>query len=801
MLFHDTFYLLLSLLIGYCFVGYPVLLWILARFFRQRHHVDNMLYPTVTLVISAFNEAQVIRDKLLNALKLDYPKEKLSILVVSDGSTDKTDDIVNEYSGDGVKLLSTRERNGKTAGLNQALTNIDSEVVVFSDANAMYDAQAIRHLVKHFGDPRIGYVVGHARYVEDSIAAAKSEKDYWDYEIRMKKWESDFASVVGGDGAIYAIRTELWQPLEETDINDFVNPLQIVVKGFRGVFEPDAWCTERSAGDFDKEFERKKRIVNRSFNGVLRVAGCLNPLKVGRFSFLIVSHKILRWFSSFLICAHWLLSIYGLFAPGQLVVFYFAALWLYYLLFLFALLGDYQAKLKTESQPLFYYPYYFVLVMFSAACGILLRLRGVVIYKWQTVREDQSRSDSKGRLIERVLVFALFISLSGMIICLLMHINGVTFISYFLTLLLSYAYFGYPCIVAFVASLRPVSCKILQDNWPSLTLLIVAFNEEAEILKKIENSMALDYPRDRYRIVVASDGSTDATNDIIQGFEERGVVPKIYAENLGKIKALNKTMPEIDSDLVVFSDANVIYDKAALKQLAQHFADERVGVVSGRVILASDSLSYSAAEKSYYSFEHFIQYKEGLAGGVIGADGAMYAIRRKLFSPPAEDTILDDLVIPMQISCQGYLALHENKALGYERNAQEIEKEFRRKRRIIAGGYQILRRGQGVPGIDRPVLFLNFFSHKVLRWLSGPMFFLLTFLLILQQGFGINDIFLTFCLCLIGISAFFATFAHIWPRFRSYPVFGLIYYHYMLTLASIAAFCKGGIKGQQVTWR
>ncbi|WP_319525810.1 glycosyltransferase family 2 protein [uncultured Desulfosarcina sp.] len=801
MQFHDIVYLLLSLLIIYIYVGYPVLLWVLARLFRQRHYADTQYCPMVTLVISAFNEEKVIRDKLFNALQLNYPKEKLSIMVVSDGSTDATESIVQEFKDSGVKLLRTSKRNGKTAGLNQALQIIDSEIVVFSDANALYNVQAIRNLVKHFADQRIGYVVGHARYVEENNAAGKSERGYWDYEIRLKKWESDFASVVGGDGAIYAIRTELWQPLNETDINDFVNPLQIIVKGFRGIFEPNAWCTERPAGDFGKEFKRKKRIVNRSFNGILQVPGCLNPLKVGRFSFLILSHKILRWFSAFLLCAHWLLSIYGLFAQGRFVSFYMIMLGPYYLIFLLALIGNYQAETKTASQPLFYYPYYYFLVIFSAAYGILLRLRGVVIYKWQTVREDRQIIENRESITERILVVALFVSLCSLIIYLPLYIDGAPFFAYLLAVLLAYTYFGFPCIVSVFAALKPVHNKVHENNWPSLTLLIVAYNEEAEIRNKLENSLTLDYPHDRYRIVVASDGSTDSTNDIIREFENRGVSPKIYSENRGKIAAINQTMAQLDSELVVLSDANVIYDKSALKQLARHFEDERVGVVSGRVILTNESLSYSEAEKSYYSFEHYIQHKEGQTGTLVGADGAMYAIRRRLFSPPAEDTILDDFVISMQICCKGYLALHENKALGYERNDQEIDKEFRRKRRIIAGGYQVLRRGQGIPGFSMPVHLLYFFSHKVLRWISGPLFILFAVVLIFQQAFGGNDLFLTCCFFAFAISAILAGVAHIWTGTRKNPIFGLIYYQYMLILASIAGCWKGIIKGQHVTWR
>jgi hypothetical protein len=148
--------------------------------------------------------------------------------------------------------------------------------------------------------------------MELETAAGLSEEKYWSFEARLKQWESAFSSVVGGDGAIYAIRRKLWEPLQDSDINDFVNPLQIVAKGYRGVFDSEAWCTERPAGDFTKEFARKVRIVNRSFNGLLRVPQVLNPFLVGRFALLIFSHKLLRWFSPFILIGHLFFSVMAL---------------------------------------------------------------------------------------------------------------------------------------------------------------------------------------------------------------------------------------------------------------------------------------------------------------------------------------------------------------------------------------------------------------------------------------------------------------------------------------------------------
>jgi cellulose synthase/poly-beta-1,6-N-acetylglucosamine synthase-like glycosyltransferase len=190
---------------------------------------------------------------------------------------------------------------GKTAGLNLGVSQAHGQILVFSDANALYQPDAIRHLVRHFSNPKIGYVVGTARYFEKNggSSSAESEGLYWKLETYLKKQESLFGSVVGGDGAIYAIRRELFSPLLPTDINDFLNPLQIIARGYNGVFEPSAVCYEEAAENFSLEYRRKVRIISRSLNALRRVPEVLNPLRNTRHWFLLVSHKVLRWFAPF----------------------------------------------------------------------------------------------------------------------------------------------------------------------------------------------------------------------------------------------------------------------------------------------------------------------------------------------------------------------------------------------------------------------------------------------------------------------------------------------------------------------
>ncbi|WP_235937698.1 glycosyltransferase family 2 protein [Marinobacter caseinilyticus] len=355
---------------------------------RPINHKREEITPSVTLIISCYNEAVVIAEKLENALNLDYPKDKLRILLVSDGSDDGTDDIVRGFLSEQVDLIRQEGRLGKTMGLNLAMEKVASEIVVFSDANALYDTDAIRKLVRNFADRRVGYVVGAALYTDaHEGASAKSENLYWRYELAIKTMESRLHSVVGGDGAIYGIRSELWEPLQQKDINDFVNPLQIISKGYRGIFEPEARCYEETAGDFGREIARKERIVNRSIRGLMRVKTAMNPAKVGIFAWEVISHKLLRW----LIPAFLVVGISGSAVLALAHVRVFQALTLGGLLILsLALVGHCKGD-KNQLAVWVSVPYYFVMVNLYALRGIVRALKGETQVVWSSARTERER--------------------------------------------------------------------------------------------------------------------------------------------------------------------------------------------------------------------------------------------------------------------------------------------------------------------------------------------------------------------------------------------------------------------------
>jgi len=251
--------------------------------------------PSVALVITAYNEAECIGSRLANAFQTDYPPERFSVVVLSDASTDETDAIVGNWPQ--VALFRAPTRVGKSAALNALLPNIASEIIVFSDANSMYRPDAIRKLASHFHDESVGYVVGVQKYVSGHLPAEASESLYWDRELSLKQLEASVSSVVGGDGAIYALRRSLFVPLHPNDVSDLRLPLEAVKRGYRGVFEPQAQCVERATSTFAGQYQRKVRIIHRSIRTLLRVPATLNPFRVGIFSYQLFAHKVLRWFS------------------------------------------------------------------------------------------------------------------------------------------------------------------------------------------------------------------------------------------------------------------------------------------------------------------------------------------------------------------------------------------------------------------------------------------------------------------------------------------------------------------------
>jgi len=337
---------------------------------------------------------------------------------------------------------------------------------------------------------------------------------------------------------------------------------------------------------------------------------------------------------------------------------------------------------------------------------------------------------------------------------------------------------------------------------PTVTLLIAAYNEANVLAEKLSNSLQLDYPQNKLRLLVVSDGSTDGTDMIAEKFKENGVELLSLAPNRGKMTALNEGFKTINSEIVVLSDANVMYDSYSIRKLVRHFVDPSIGAVSGKVTLINDHLSYADAEVKYYDVEHSIQQLEGDTGSMIGADGAMYALRTELYRQLPEDTILDDFVISMGVVKQGRRLIHEPEAVAYERNIVEMGGEFRRKVRIIAGGLQTLIRRQIFPKNNDMVSWFKLISHKILRWMIGPIVLLMAILIILHALMSppLSGT-VTVIICVISVIFLLGCIARFIPVFRRLKCFILPYYLLVMFVASLVGCWRGLLGSQSVTWK
>lgn len=280
--------------------------------------------------------------------------------------------------------------------------------------------------------------------------------------------------------------------------------------------------------------------------------------------------------------------------------------------------------------------------------------------------------------------------------------------------LVFYAYLGYPALLALLARWwqRPV---VTADHTPSVTLLIAAYNEESSIAQKLENSLALDYPTECLQIVVAADGSQDDTAALVAAYQAQGVVLSYEPARRGKMAAINRAMPRATGEIVVFSDANNIYDRETLRALVRPFADERVGATTGAKVIASGDGLLGESEGLYWRYESFIKKKETTLDSCVGAAGEVLAIRRHLFEPPPDEIINDDFYLALRLLQRGYRVVYVPQARSVERVSPSAQDEVARRTRIVAGRYQALLHGPALLPWKRPLLVWAIISHKFLR--------------------------------------------------------------------------------------
>jgi cellulose synthase/poly-beta-1,6-N-acetylglucosamine synthase-like glycosyltransferase len=293
----EILFLILIFLCIYPYFLYPLLITLLSKLFAADWQRGDSK-QSISVIISVFNEEGVIREKIENSLKLHYPEELLEIIVVSDGSTDRTNQIASSYSDPRVRLEAFPGRKGKTACLNQVVPLAKGDIIVFTDANSMFPPDALLKFSRNFNSEQVGLVTGWTKYRKPG-GDEESVGLYGRLEMITKKSESLVSSCVGADGAIFAIRKHLFQPLEDYDINDFVIPLNVIGQGKRVVLDSGLYCVEEPGDNESKEFSRQVRITNRTLGAIWRNIHFLNPIAYGSFSFFLLSHKVIRFLVPF----------------------------------------------------------------------------------------------------------------------------------------------------------------------------------------------------------------------------------------------------------------------------------------------------------------------------------------------------------------------------------------------------------------------------------------------------------------------------------------------------------------------
>jgi cellulose synthase/poly-beta-1,6-N-acetylglucosamine synthase-like glycosyltransferase len=368
------FFWLMIVLIAYTFIGYGLLLYVLNKinyfFWGKKNSISKNDGPSVTVIVTAFNEAYIIEEKIINTLALIYPKQSVQYKFITDGSSDETASIVAKYPS--IKGMHLDERNGKIAAVQRAMKEIETEVVVFTDANAMLNKEALMNICRHYLDPKVGAVAGEKRVlIDDHSDATSGEGFYWKYESTLKQWEADLYTVVGAAGELYSIRTSLYQPIEQdTILDDFMISINIALQGYSVVYEPEAFATETSSANTQEELKRKIRIAAGGIQSTIRLWRLLVPFKNPILTFQFISHRILRWVvaPTLMVLAFFLnmalveqkgiYSVYGLLFLVQLS-FYVVAI-------IGFVLEKQHVKLQLKA---FFIPYYFCLINYAMIAG------------------------------------------------------------------------------------------------------------------------------------------------------------------------------------------------------------------------------------------------------------------------------------------------------------------------------------------------------------------------------------------------------------------------------------------------
>lgn len=379
----------------YTYIGYGILLFILVRIkrlFKGKLRVEGFPesdLPQVTFVVAAYNEEDWIEDKIQNCLEFDYPKEKIEFLFVTDGSSDETPKRVENFPfAKGIKwsLYHSDERKGKIAAVERIMEFVDTPITIYTDANTFVNKMAIRNIVAHYANPKVGAVAGEKRVSmeEEDSANSAGEGFYWKYESSLKRWDSELYSVVGAAGELFSLRTNLYQAVpKDTVIEDFYMTLKIAMKGYVVRYESGAYAVESASASVGEELKRKIRISAGGLQAISRLTPLLNIFKYGVLSFQYISHRVLRWTLTPLALIILMLVNIPLASDGN--AFFVFTLMGQIAFYLSAAVGYLLEKQKLKFK-VFFIPYYFCVMNYSVYMGFFRFIKGSQSVVWEKAK-------------------------------------------------------------------------------------------------------------------------------------------------------------------------------------------------------------------------------------------------------------------------------------------------------------------------------------------------------------------------------------------------------------------------------
>lgn len=382
-----TFWVLAAL-IFYTYLGYGIVLFVMIKIKRLfKKKVTPILsddeLPELTLLVAAYNEQDYVAKKVENSRQLIYPKDKLKMMWVTDGSNDNTPDLLRTY-GD-VEVLHKPERSGKIMAMNRAMKYVKTPIVVFSDANTMLGNDSLMKIAQMFADPKVACVSGEKRIfnASEEAASAAGEGLYWKYESALKRWDAELYSAVGAAGELFAIRTPLFTEVEpDTLLDDFIISLRLAMQGYKIDYDPDAYAIETASANVQEELKRKIRIAAGGIQSVVRLYPLLNIFKYGILSFQYISHRVLRW----TITPVALLALLIINIPLALESTFFAiVLGLQILFYAFALIGWAFENRKMKVK-IFFIPYYFFIMNYAVFRGFERYMKNSQSVNWERAK-------------------------------------------------------------------------------------------------------------------------------------------------------------------------------------------------------------------------------------------------------------------------------------------------------------------------------------------------------------------------------------------------------------------------------